>query len=273
MRKILLLFLICGTSFGQERLTLKTKYKIPAYLLFEGKKTHIFVYKKKDDKYPYTILQKDTWDEVKGNRFGSLKMEGNRIYINFYLLNDDDEIDPNYTYFFRLKNRQTAVFRHNDISLSALTIPLKYRFAGRNRETGIDFDEEFSTSFNANLYLSIAFRGRTKFTYLKNLDNSIRDISWRTGIFIGLGTHKLNSGNTSAAGEGNSYVEGREENKGLFSTGLGISYTYKTFSIGFYGGLDYAIGKGSGAWDYDGKPWVGVALGLEVLKFPNFGSE
>lgn len=200
-------------------------------------------------------------------RKAAVKFEGDKLYINRYLLFDADGKDEgrNDTYYFKMKNRETISLNHTGVYLSALTIPIKYRPPLTDKE-GNKIKEEFVTDFNANLFLSTTIWGKTKFTHLKNNDNSIRDHNLRFGAFLGGSTLKLNTKNTANAPSGRALEEGQEITKGLFSFGMGFTYTYNSFGVGAFLGWDQAVGSGSNIWDYDGAPWVGLSLGIDLLK-------
>ena len=200
-------------------------------------------------------------DCVKRNAF--LKLVKDTLYVNYYLNSETKRED---TYFFELKNRETFAIKHRGLTLSALTIPIKYR-PPLTRKNGNKVEEEFSASFNANLLLSYTFDGKSKFTYLKNVDNSIRDRSWRVGLFSGISTVKLDSLNTQGAEEARRLPKGREITKGLFSVGGGITYTYNSLSFGAFMGWDWALGNSANIWDYDGAYWFGLSIGFDILKF------
>ncbi|MEM7085852.1 MAG: hypothetical protein AAF489_06700 [Bacteroidota bacterium] len=209
-------------------------------------------------------------------RKASVKLTGDKLYINYLLDGDKQQqisitdssstksIDRNESYFFKLKNRQTLSLKHNGWIISGLTIPLKYRFSTERR--GQEISDDFSASINLNAMISYTLLGRSKFTYLKNLDNSIRDFSWTLGGFVGASTLTLNSRNTVSAGE-DRIPAGEQLNQGLFSIGLGTSFNYNSFSVGLFYGHDFGLGQDTGRlWDFEGKPFIGVALGIEVLK-------
>lgn len=209
-------------------------------------------------------------------RKASVKLTGDKLYINYLLDGSNQQqmsitdssstksIDRNESYFFKLKNRQTIRLKHNGWVISGLTIPLKYRFSTERR--GKEISDDFSASINLNAMISYSLLGQSKFTYLKNLDNSIRDLSWTLGGFVGVSTLTLNSSNTTSAGE-DQIPSGEQLNKGLFSFGAGSSFNYNSFTIGFYYGYDFGLGQNTGSlWDYEGTPFIGLALGIDVLK-------
>ena len=211
------------------------------------------------------------------NTKASVRLRGDKLYVNYFLegkaedqenkdieaLRKTKNIFRDSTYFFQLKNRQTLTLKHNGWVLSGLTIPLKYRFSTERRDQEIS--DDFSASINLNAMISYTLIGRSKFTYLKNLDNSIRDFNWTLGGFVGASTLTLNSRNTTSAGE-DQIPAGEQLNQGLFSIGLGTSFSYNSFSVGLFYGHDFGLGQDTGRlWDFEGSPFIGVALGINVL--------
>jgi len=212
------------------------------------------------------VTKTSTPENWKTNR-SAVMFKDDKLYVNRYLRFNKKGKDEgrNDTYYFRLDNRETISLRHRGVYLSALTIPIKYRPPLTDKE-GNEIGEEFVTDFNANLFLSTTIWGKTNFTYLKNNENSIRDHNVRLGALIGGSTLKLNPKNTANAPEGRALAEGQEITKGLFSFGLGITYTYNEFGVGAFLGWDQAVGSGSNIWDYDGAPWLGISFGIDILK-------
>ena len=190
-------------------------------------------------------------------------LKGNKENQGIESITKTEKVYRDSSYFFQLKNRQTLSLKHNGWVISGLTIPLKYRFSTDRR--GQEISDDFSASINLNAMISYTLFGRSKFTYLKNLDNSIRDFSWTLGGFVGASTLTLNNRNTVSADE-DRIPAGEQLNQGLFSVGLGTSFSYNSFSVGLFYGHDFGLGQDTGRlWDFEGKPFIGVALGINVL--------
>jgi len=45
-----------------------------------------------------------------------------------------------------------------------------------------------------------------------------------------------------------------EQESALISTGLGFGYSYQNFTVGFTGGVDFALGENRVKWDYHARP-------------------
>jgi len=299
---MILCFAVSLNSFSQS-IRLKTKYLVPKCIggnclkkvEKESKVIHkagekIQVEQKKDVngfettlKFDY-ILKEDVKSELKTvidandwgicERYSGVKFKEDKLYVNKWLVRDKSgnyDDSRNDTYYFKLQNRESLSLEHKGYYLSGLVIPLKYRPSLTDSE-GNKIGEKWTTDFNANLFLSATIWGSTRFTHLKNLDNAISDQTFRIGGFAGFSTIKLNSTNTENAPAGRALGEGDEITKGLFSFGLGFTYTFNRLGIGAFLGWDLAMGQNSNIWDYDGAPWIGISVGFDILKIGSVGS-
>lgn len=161
-------------------------------------------------------------------------------------------------YYFDLKNRQAIKVKFVEGMVSALTIPFKYRF----KQQG-NIKEEFSADINANIFAGIAF-GHIKYFHRKDVGNIENKTRFTVGAFLGGSTVTLNSSNTSAST--NPLPDDTEIVKGLASIGTGLVYSFNKFNFGGFVGWDYAIGEDAEKWNYNKKPWLGVALGLTLFE-------
>lgn len=139
-----------------------------------------------------------------------------------------------------------------------MTVPLKYRF----RDKPKNITEEFSVSANANLFLGFSM-GKTSFHYREKVDNLSNTWKFTFGGFFGASSVKLNASNTSAS----SSPLTSEQTKGAATLGLGIGFTFNKINIGSFLGIDYAFGDDANKWNYNKKPWLGVAIGYSLFNF------
>ncbi|WP_179348759.1 hypothetical protein [Winogradskyella pacifica] len=176
-------------------------------------------------------------------------------------------------YSYQLKNRQKAKLWFNEITISTVTIPLKYRprIAVDNDPNPPNEDEamareyipeDFSSSFNVNLFLGVSI-GQTSFFYRKDVGNITNTWKVTAGFFIGASTVKLNKTNTDFS----SNKLDTEVTKGLASLGFGLTYSFNKINVGAFYGFDYALGSDVDLWNYNKEPWIGVGLGLNLFKF------
>ncbi|WP_040415562.1 hypothetical protein, partial [Cyclobacterium qasimii] len=192
---------------------------------------------------------------------GFVKFDKNKLTVNPYLIKDKyGDFGKRDVYYYELKNRQTIKLSFNEWTVSALTIPIKYRF--KNKDDGIS--EEFTTDFNANLFIGKTLFGKTSFFHRKDVDNITNTYNLTGGILLGTSTVKLNASNTSAA---NQPLDSEiEHTKGLGTIGLGLSYSYNKINLGGFIGWDYSVGDNAKKWNYYKKHWIGFALGYSLFK-------
>ncbi|SDS13440.1 hypothetical protein [Gramella sp. MAR_2010_147] len=220
---------------------------------------------------------------------GNLKMKEEKVYVNPYLIMekeisrqeerisksiDIDEInqllekndsisnsseeESNYTrktYYYELKNRQSIKIPFSELFISAVTLPIKYRFGSENG----DIEEDFASDINVNVLFGFSL-GRKKFMYRKNVDNLERETKWLMGLFIGTSSIEFNTNNTLPSLDANETFR-----KGVLSYGFGTGISIGKFQGTVFGGWDNAVGNQSDLWNYDNKFWIGLGLGFEII--------
>ena len=145
-------------------------------------------------------------------------------------------------------------FRRNTFDFDILTILFKYRFP-------VDgFPPQLNASFNGALY--IGYRtdvyklsySRTPLNYMKR---SITHFGYSMGIFSGFGTARIDEYNTEGA---LAY-----EYDGLVNlTGVAIIMALDKLTAGLTIGVDHLLDKNNSLWINNGKPWLGLSLGLNL---------
>ena len=191
---------------------------------------------------------------------GFVKFDKNKLIVNPYLIKDKNgEFGKRDVYEYQLENRQTIKLNFKEWTVSALTIPFKYRF--KDRDAGIS--EEFTTAFNANLFIGRTFYGKSTFFHRKDVGNITNTYKWTGGLLLGVSTVKLEASNTSAS----TVPFESDILKGLGTIGLGLTFSYNKINIGAFVGVDYSIGDDAEKWNYNKEPWIGFALGYSLFKF------
>jgi len=179
------------------------------------------------------------------------KKDSDKLFINPWLVKGEkDYILRDTVYFYQLQNRQSVKLKFTQLTLSALSVPLKARF-GKNKT-------EFSTGLNLGALIGYTC-GKTNFVHTKGLENSTYDTQFTFGIF--LGADKLEF---SFKGENDEEVKVKSA---FITTGLGIMYSYQKFTFGVTGGIDSGLGENSSKWDYNTRPWLGITLGYSLFSF------
>ena len=193
---------------------------------------------------------------------GFVKFEQSKLIVNPYLIKDKNgEFGKRDVYYYELKNRQTIRLNFKEWTVSALTIPFKYRF----KDKGSNVSEEFTTDFNANLFIGRTFYGKTSFFHRKDVGNISNTYKLTGGLLLGASTITLNESNTSAATL--PLDSGTEIIKGLGTIGLGLTFSYNKINFGGFMGWDYSVGDDAEKWNYNKEPWIGLAFGYSLFKF------
>jgi hypothetical protein len=194
-------------------------------------------------------LSKDV--QLNERMLGHVKLNNKkgRLYVN--------GVGNGKVYYYTLISGNDFRLRFREWTISALTIPIKYRF--KNKNVG----EDFSSSINLNLFAGRSF-GRTNFMHRKSVDNKINNWKISYGLILGTSTVVLNKNNTSASN--NPILNEESFNKGLFSLGGGVAYSFNAINFGLFYGYDYAIGAGANRWNYNKEPWLGLAIGYSIFK-------
>lgn len=192
---------------------------------------------------------------------GFVKLEDNgRLIVNRFLEKDNNDDYTRYPiHYYQLLNRQTVSLSFREWAVSAIVIPIKYRFKGRN-----GLKEDFSTVLNANLFGGYTW-GKTNFFHQEKVGNKQNTHKYTLGIFLGTSTIVLDENNTSL--DTNPMVAGEKQTKGIATFGIGATYAFNKINLGLFGGSDYAIGANSDKWNYNKEPWIGLAIGYSLFNF------
>lgn len=266
---LLIVFTIIGTiSFGQtvfrkryyfpDQITIQSKLDSPSRKNNERKSG-------KADKFKPYVINLSFWNSIDSidviaqlnsefNQYAkkntpsrlkaNVKFVGNQLFINPWTMGDDEVRDQDY--YFRLKNRQQVKLHYQQLTFTALTIPLKVQF-------GRDNSVNYQTGISIGSLLGYSW-GNTRFTYRSKLDNFQRSQEFTIGGLVNVSSIKFNNSNN------------REVNTGSIALGLGALYTYETISVGVTYGFEWAVGQYSLDWNYNDRPWLGFAIGYSLFK-------
>ncbi len=256
-------------TFGNSKTNEKT-YK--AGLLFKEDKLYVnlWPFKKKSDD--------DEGDDQ--------AQEGIKLTVTTYserdndkknVISDDNDLnvtkDTREVLFYKIPDDHTAKFKFTEYTMTAITIPLKYRFRtdraainASDEENPMQISvesEEFSTSVNVAFFGGYTW-GNTKFTHRKKIGNRVFTTKNTIGLFVGPSAVELKATNTDIT-LGQPQGD-REGTFGTVSFGIGYVRSWNKISVGVFGGIDKGVGRVAEAWIYDGKPWLGVGIGYDLFK-------
>ncbi|MBC7759730.1 MAG: hypothetical protein H7069_12800 [Phormidesmis sp. FL-bin-119] len=196
---------------------------------------------------------------VSDKYWGNVKFEKDKILVNaFSDKKRKNKISDIPSMYYQLQNRQSITLHFKEVTVSTLAIPLKYRF----RDTKSGRESEYSTGFNGNLVGGVSIGG-TRFFYRDEVENVANTWKFTLAALVGASTVSLNNSNTSL--NAIPIAAGTEITKGLASMGLGVTYAYNKINLGLFYGYDRALGKDAEKWNYNKKPWLGVAIGYSIL--------
>jgi hypothetical protein len=196
---------------------------------------------------------------------GFVKFDEDKVWVNPNLSGD---FTNKGLYYYELKNRQSMNLEFSETTVSALTIPIKYRFKKESQDIlaeSKDISEEFTTAVNVNLFVGKTFHGKTKFHYREKVGNITNTSKFTGGLLVGVSTVTLDRSNTSASNS--PILDDSKITKGLSSLGIGGTYTFNKINFGLFYGWDFSIGDDSSKWNYNKRPWLGLAVGYSILPF------
>ena len=192
------------------------------------------------------------FDPKKGRLKANLKFEDKYVYVNPWLLKNkkNQYIERDKIYFLELENRRSLKIGFRQWTLNALSVPLKFRFG--------EGKTEFSTGANLGALFGHTW-GSTNFVHRKKIGNKQYDSKLTTGIFVGADKLEFTFDNENS--------EEQTVKTAYISLGSGLLYSYQRFTLGITGGFDFGFGENSDKWDFQGKPWLGTALGYSLFAF------
>lgn len=145
-------------------------------------------------------------------------------------------------------------FSHTSLDFDFLTLPVKYRPSREN------FPPQLSSSLNGSVFLGYR-RDLYRIEYEKLIGGKYkRDIShfgYAIGAFSGLGITAMNPWVTT-----NSIPI--EYDGMVWLKGISFILGIENYSVGVALGWDHLLDKNRNSWIYEGKPWAGITIGLNL---------
>lgn len=174
---------------------------------------------------------------------------------NFYFPAVFDKFDA-----CAIPKRQSLWYFDTKPSLQALTIPLKIRPALNDQALKDSFPSQAEAGFSIGLSFGWKFNFNVITSQKDIFDQNIHRVSITPGFVLGSGVTELKKANTR-----NPVIE-FERKAAVVTTGGFIMVGFDRFNVGYSFGADWATGKGSGAWLYQGRLWHGIILALDIIK-------
>jgi hypothetical protein len=145
-------------------------------------------------------------------------------------------------------------FRRNTFDLDVLTVLFKYRPPVKG------FPPQFNTTFNGAAYFGYrtdVYKLRYKATPLHIFKRSITHYGYSVGFFTGLGTARIDEYDTQN-------ILSIEYDGLVNLSGFAAIIAIDKLTAGLTLGVDHLLDKNSHAWINNGKPWIGLSLGLNI---------
>lgn len=230
------LFCLCSLSF---LLNSCTSLQESSKYAFESSKYYSSIFPSAGNKV-YLDVQEDTisvFPVIKEGGVETINREANEVFT----LNQD-----NYS--------RNNTFHNPSFDLDIITVPLKYRFKRR------DVPQQLSTNFNGNVYLGFRndmYTIKYKSSPLGEPERKIRHVGFSLGGFAGLSSEPVNPWVT---GE----MTDLEYDGMVFSTGAAWIIGFNGLTAGLSLGFDHLLDNNREHWIYQGKPWIGLAFGVNL---------
>lgn len=197
---------------------------------------------KKDDS---GTLKKDTVNAILKRGRNKLRMEDINIKLNLQ-----------YKYIgywsnylqFRMSlgdlNDKTVEYygSSNNFTYGVMTLPIKVRF-GNGKERYFDFEENLNLGFTFGYQRQIHSRVKQSFNILGG---------------VGISRVTFNEDDRPDP-------TSTEETAAALMLSIGSLYQYETFQVGVFFGTDLIPGSTGNKWDFQGKPWLGIAIGVSLF--------
>lgn len=150
--------------------------------------------------------------------------------------------------------RDYLIFRQPSFDVDVLTILFKYRprQEGGPRQLNTDFNAAFYIGYRTDSY-TLSYKPTPINTYTRNINH----LGFSAGLFTGLGSTMIAPWFT------NDQVQ-IEYDGLIFINGVAANVGYNEFTFGLGVGFDYLMDSNRRYWVYQGKPWIGFTLGLNL---------
>ncbi|MGV3460625.1 MAG: hypothetical protein ACO1N9_09260 [Flavobacterium sp.] len=154
------------------------------------------------------------------------------------------------------------------------TVPIKLRFGDRNEVEEGESPRYFDFLQNFNLGLSIGinktFQSKTKQSISFLISPAITTAEVSTTSLRTLPATPTVPPTDPPTAETTQVTT--SEQSAAFSLSYGIIYEFNAFQVGVFSGWDWIPNELGQNWKYQGKPWLGLALGISIFKSNTEGS-
>lgn len=152
------------------------------------------------------------------------------------------------------ENMNSNKYWQNGFDVDILTIPIKFRPSAQS------FPRQFSNHLNGAVYLGYrtdVYRMSLTTDPIGKLHEKVKHYGISAGIITGFGVTPLNPWVTN---NGISI----EYDGMAWSKGVAIVMGVENFTFGLIGAVDHLLDGNKHLWIYQGKPYIGLAVGLNL---------
>jgi hypothetical protein len=177
-------------------------------------------------------------------------------YQKAYVAVEQDTVrifTPSGTPITTIKPSQDEFFRKGTLDVDVMTIGFKYR------PIQPTLPQQLNTNFNGNLFLGYRV-DRFQIHFEKTPAGEVkvqRHRAFTLGVFGGIGSTAVNPWTTD-----NRISD--EYDGFIFSRGLAAMVGINNLTVGAAVGWDFLKGRDRNVWIYQNKPWIGLAVGLNL---------
>lgn len=156
----------------------------------------------------------------------------------------------------KFKDNQVAhSFYRPSFDVDVMTIAMKYR------PSVYDFPNQLTTNFNGALfggYRIDAYKLNYKRTPLNTYKQSVKHTGYSIGLYAGIGNALVDPFTLNSP---NSYLQ---YDGMIVITGIAVNFAVSNLNFGISVGTDHLADKYHNSWIYEGKPYLGFNLGLNL---------
>lgn len=134
--------------------------------------------------------------------------------------------------------------KRNDFTWGVMTLPIKARF-GNKKDRFFDVEENLNLGFTFGLRHQIQGKKEQAINYL-----------------AGISIARVRTDSISLK---NNYPAPQSSIAPALMISGGVLYQYETFQVGLFLGVDNVMGELGRNWKFQGKPWLGFAIGVSLF--------
>ncbi len=152
-------------------------------------------------------------------------------------------------------NKMEHIFYKPSFDIDAMTIAMKYR----PETKGVP--NQLTTNFNGAVFAGYrvdAYHLNYKRTPLNVYKQSVKHMGYSVGLYAGLGSSLIDGTTLNDPSSAIQY-EGV-----LLITGVAVTTAIQNITFGLSLGTDHLLDKYSSQWIYEGQPYLGFTLGLNI---------